>query len=217
MEKTICSAAELSPAACKTGPPVTHRNQEEASSIREREHPAHCEDLVNRVVPRILLVSNDDHLRPMVRAYLEHVGFAVICCADARRAPEIASSTPNLSLLLLDLSSTGPQGLQIAAELEVISAGMPAVIMSESRLKEDEMEIVGHHGWNLLTKPLQLTELLAVIRQVFNRNRLIPDSSVRGKLPAFPARDRQRTSFSACPSPSNPPIWRHAQGDHRRS
>lgn len=229
MEKIICSAAELPQAACKTSPPVAQRDQipdqEEARKVSEKNHPANGEGPCEHVVPRILLVSNDDYFRPMVRAYLEHVGFAVISCADARRAPEIASSTPNLSLLLLDLSSSGQEELQVALELEEIRAGMPAVIMSGCGLTDDEIEMVGHHPWRLLRKPLQLPELLAVIRQVFDRSKLGPNASAPGKLPGtakvmrFPARDAQRSAIGASASPSNRMalVWRKAQGDHRRA
>lgn len=229
MEKIMRSAAELPQAACKTSPPVAQRNQNpdrgETRKAGERNRPANGEGPGERVVPRILLVSNDDYLRPMVRAYLEHVGFAVISCADARRAPEIASRTPNLCLLLLDLSSSGPEGFEIALELEEMRAGMPAVIMSDRGLTDDEIEIVGHHTWKLLRKPLQLPELLAVIRQVFDRsNKPGPNSGAPGKLTGaarvmrFHARNAQRSAFGASASPSNhlALVRRNPQGDHRR-
>lgn len=217
MGKTICTGAEFSPAACKTGPPVRQRNQ--IPNDHEGTGISH-----DRVVSTILLLSNDDYLRPMIRAYLEHVGFAVISCTDALRASSIASNTEHLGLMLIDLDSSGAEALQVAFELQTVREGMPAVILSASGLTNDETDILDRHAWKLLRKPLQLPELLAVIRQILDRDKLQAGSYAPGNhrgatnVVPFPARNAHRTAPSLSPPQPHKMalIWCKGRGDHRR-
>jgi len=119
----------------------------------------------------ILLVSSDDYLRPMIRAYLEHLGFAVISCTNVESASEIVSRTQAMQLLLIDLDSSGSEGLQLARELTGGRADLAAVIMAGPQHAGDELRMAESHTWKMLRKPIRLPELLAVIQAVFNRRR----------------------------------------------
>jgi len=114
----------------------------------------------------ILLVSSDDYLRPMIRAYLEHLGFAVISCTNVEIASEIVSRTQAMQLLLIDLDSSGSEGLQLARELTGGRTGLAAVIMAGPQHAHNELRMVERHTWKMLRKPIRLPELLAVIQGV---------------------------------------------------
>jgi response regulator RpfG family c-di-GMP phosphodiesterase len=172
----------------------------------------------------ILLVSNDDYLRQMVRAYLEHLGFGVISCTDAQRAQEIASSTREIHLLLFDFSSSIEEALQIALELTEIRAGIPAVMISGARLGEDEIKRVENHAWKLLRKPVRLPELLAVIQYAFDGNTLQRNSRSdaenrsASKLPSIPKESAQLPASRLSPPARSKLelVWRKGEGDMSR-
>ncbi len=192
-------------------------NLDGKSEFRERNEFAQGECTFLRVVPTILLVSNDN-FRVMVRAYLEHAGFAVVSGTDMRRAPEIASGTPDVSLLLLDLRSSGTEGLQIAVEMEEMRTEIPTVIMSGDVHTEQEAGIVDSHAWKLVRQPLRLPELLAAIRLLFDCNERQRHGwrnlrSATNMMP-FCACDARRPalSLSALPAGTMASNWRKARG-----
>src|SRR4051794_37445445 len=119
----------------------------------------------------ILLVSSDDSLRPMIRAYLEHLGFAVISCTKAENASAIVSRAQAIQLLLIDLDSSGSEGLQLARELTGDRADLAAVIMAGPQLADGELRMMESSTWKMLRKPIRLPELLAVIQAFFARRR----------------------------------------------
>jgi DNA-binding response OmpR family regulator len=222
MGKIIYSAAELSLSACNPWP-----GAQQAAPIAkqdEQSSPAALENTHHTEAPTILIVSNDDSLRSMIRAYLEHLGFAVISCSDARRAPEIAHRCARVHLLLLDLGSLDGEGGQVAAELADWRAGMAALILSDRGLTTGEAALAAKHAWELMKKPLRLPDLLAAIRHALDRSERRRASQAmthfRSGRNVIPMPEASIHRYAARPSPLAPtqPVLarRRAEGDVRR-
>ena len=167
----------------------------------------------------ILLVSSDDYLRPMIRAYLEHVGFAVISCTNLDSASEIVSRRQAIQLLIIDLDSSGSQGLEPALELTGARAGLATVIVAGPQPADHQMRMIESHTWKMLRKPIRLPELLAEIQGVFARQRLnvpaqLPLHAQPTPLPRANAL-RPASAPSARASKSLLPIRRKAEGEIR--
>jgi DNA-binding response OmpR family regulator len=107
----------------------------------------------------------------MIRAYMEHLGFAVISCTNVESAFEIVSRTQAMQLLLIDVDSSGSKGLQLARELTGGRTDLAAVIMAGPQHADNELRMVESHTWKMLRKPIRLPELLGVIQGVFARQR----------------------------------------------
>jgi DNA-binding response OmpR family regulator len=161
----------------------------------------------------ILLVSSDDSLRPMIRAYLEHMGFAVISCTKVENASAIVSRAPAIQLLVIDLDSSGSRGVDVALDLTGDRPDLAAVIMAGPQVAENELRMVKSHTCKMLRKPIRLPELLAVIQGVFARQRF----SVQVPPHAQPAPIVRGPRFASVSSaPRNLSLTRRkAEGDIR--
>lgn len=239
MTKFIHSVTEFPASArgntppCQPGDREIGPNQRVSSNGNPKEpivlpagRPAQTENSVGAHDMRaILMVSDDDYLRPMIRAFLEHLGFMVISCTGARHASEIVCRAPAVNLLLIDLQSSGSRGLELAIELAAIRNDLPAVILAACALQNDEIEIIESHAWKLLRKPLRLPELLAVIRAEFDRPALKTSAQRRPQprpmatVTQFPASVPNPSRSASVPAgdTSNKMslIWRKAEGDSR--
>ena len=164
----------------------------------------------------ILVVSSDDYLRRMIRAFLEHLGFAVISCTNVESASEIVSRTEAMQLLLIDLDSSGSEGLLLARELTGGRADLAAVIMAGPQHVNDELRMVESHTWKMLRKPIRLPELLAVIQGVFARQRMNVSAEVPPHALTPIARALRSASVPSAPATRNLSLTRRkAEGDVR--
>jgi CheY-like chemotaxis protein len=140
------------------------QKNEEHPSQKQRRNFRSGSDFARFEVSTVLCVSDDDYVRCVVRAYLEHVGFKVRCCSDASRAPELFFREPTVDLLLIDVDALGTAGLSLAAGLAAFSRDLPIVVISA--VKSEELSFPGRSwgNWHFLAKPIVVPELLEVIR-----------------------------------------------------
>jgi hypothetical protein len=79
---------------------------------------------IRRPAEQILLVSGDGDLRRLLRSFLEHAGFDVVCCADVDQCALVCSTGSDPDLLLVDLQSLGKEALELAFVLSAHRAGL---------------------------------------------------------------------------------------------
>jgi CheY-like chemotaxis protein len=118
----------------------------------------------SRSMPRILLAEDDDPVRDMLRATLEHDGFEVVAVANVRDALRYIA-TENFDALLSDLHMPhAGDGFTVVSAMRhthpqavtLVLSGYPAIdeALSAIRLQADEV----------LTKPIQIASLREAIR-----------------------------------------------------
>ena len=79
----------------------------------------------------ILLVDDDEHVRPMIRDILELSGYNVLDASGGDRALEIVASHPDrIHLLLTDVMMPGLTGPELAHQLRPRRPGMKVLYMS---------------------------------------------------------------------------------------
>lgn len=118
------------------------------------------------MIPRVLVVEDDELIRDSLLELLEQHGVAAEGAANGREAlDQLAAATTLPALIVLDLMMPVMDGREFrAAQLrDPALAGIPVVVISAYRdlaELEHELQPVG-----LLGKPLKLAELLAIIRR----------------------------------------------------
>ena len=117
--------------------------------------------------PDVLVVDDDEHIRRLVRLYLERDGYRVTEAADGDAALQLAKQT-HPRLIVLDLMMPGMDGLDACRALHVES--MVPIIMLTARVEEvDRLEGLGAGADDYVTKPFSPAELAARVRAVLRR------------------------------------------------
>jgi two-component system, OmpR family, response regulator len=122
----------------------------------------------------ILIVDDDRELRELLAEYLRKNGFQVSAVADGRQMYQALAVEP-VDLIVLDLMLPGEDGLVLCRNLRAGKAGTTPVLMLTAR-SDDTDRIVGLEmgADDYLGKPFVSRELLARIRAILRRTRMLP-------------------------------------------
>jgi two-component system OmpR family response regulator len=122
----------------------------------------------------ILLVDDDRQLLALLRRYLEESGYRVSTARDgAGMRARLAEA--RIDLIVLDLMLPGEDGLTLCRDLRARGARPIPILMLTARSEEAD-RIVGLEmgADDYLAKPFASRELLARIRAVLRRTRMLP-------------------------------------------
>jgi len=139
-------------------------------------------------VDHILIVDDDHEIRQLVSSYLKKNGLRVTVAADGRQMRSIIE-TNAVDLIVLDVMMPGDDGLTLCRELRAGKHRTTPVLMLTARNDETD-RIVGLEmgADDYLAKPFAARELLARIKAVLRRTRMLPPNlqvTEVGQLLAF--------------------------------
>ena len=136
----------------------------------------------------LLLVDDDRQLLSLLADYLQAGGYRITTATTAAQARQ-ALKFARIDLIVLDVMLPGEDGLSLCRELRTRDALPVPVLMLTARGEEAD-RIVGLEmgADDYLTKPFASRELLARIRAVLRRTRMLPPSLLR-QSPAAPTRE----------------------------
>ena len=122
----------------------------------------------------ILVVDDDRDIRQLVSEYLSGNGYRVSVAANGSEMRKVMSDT-RVDLVVLDLMLPGEDGLSLCRDLRARDAAHVPVLMLTARREETD-RIVGLEmgADDYLAKPFAARELLARIRAVLRRTRMLP-------------------------------------------
>ena len=137
---------------------------------------------------RLLLVDDEASLREPLAEYLTRQGFAVRQAEDAAKARSaLLEETP--ALVLLDIMMPGEDGLTLCRELRAGKHRAIPIVMLTARDDETDRVVGLELGADdYVPKPFAVRELLARIRAVLRRTRMLPPNlqvTEAAKLIAF--------------------------------
>jgi two-component system OmpR family response regulator len=125
-------------------------------------------------VDHILVVDDDHDIREMVADYLRKNGFRTSLAADGREMRAILD-TNAVDLIVLDLMMPGDDGLVLSRNLRASKHKAIPVIMLTARDDATDRIIGLEMGADdYVTKPFAARELLARIKAVIRRTRMLP-------------------------------------------
>ncbi|WP_085026623.1 response regulator [Ensifer aridi] len=139
-------------------------------------------------IDHILIVDDDREIRELVSAYLKKNGLRVTAVADGRQMRAFLEANA-VDLIVLDIMMPGDDGLVLSRELRAGRHKATPIVMLTART--DEMDrIIGLEmgADDYLAKPFSARELLARIKAVLRRTRMLPPNlqiSEAGQLLRF--------------------------------
>ncbi|MBB5610630.1 MULTISPECIES: response regulator [unclassified Janthinobacterium] len=124
----------------------------------------------------ILIVDDDHEIRDLLSSYLRKIGFQVSAAANGRQMRSVLEEGP-VDLVILDLMLPGEDGLVLCRELRAGKWRAVPVLMLTA-LDEETERIIGLEmgADDYMAKPFSSRELVARIRAVLRRTRMLPPS-----------------------------------------
>ncbi|HKU98085.1 MAG TPA: response regulator [Vineibacter sp.] len=122
----------------------------------------------------ILIVDDDREIRGLLTQYLEKNGCRATAVADGRQM-RAALADGTVDMIVLDLMLQGEDGLALCRDLRAGASGSTPILILTAR-DEDTDRIVGLElgADDYVTKPFVARELLARIKAVLRRTRMLP-------------------------------------------
>jgi two-component system, OmpR family, response regulator len=136
----------------------------------------------------VMIVDDDREIRDLVSSYLRKNGLRVTTAADGRQMRSYLEND-RVDLIVLDIMLPGDDGLVLCRELRAGKHKATAILMLTARNDETD-RIVGLEmgADDYLVKPFAARELLARIKAVLRRTRMLPPNlqvTEAGHLVAF--------------------------------
>src|ERR1043165_1814791 len=125
-------------------------------------------------IDHILIVDDDREIRELVSSYLKKNGLRASVAADGRQMRKFLEAN-TVDLIVLDVMMPGDDGLVLCRELRAGKHKSTPILMLTARSDETD-RIVGLEmgADDYLAKPFAARELLARIKAVLRRTRMLP-------------------------------------------
>ncbi len=129
---------------------------------------------MTEAIDHVLIVDDDADIRELIAEYLRRQGLQASVAADAREM-RAALASQRIDLVVLDLMLPGTDGITLCRELRAPGAPHMPIVMLTARSDEADRILGLELGADdYLTKPFAARELLARIRAVLRRTRMLP-------------------------------------------
>lgn len=121
----------------------------------------------------ILIVDDDAAIRELLTQYLQKNGLRASAAADGRQMHAVLASQ-RIDLVVLDLMLPGTDGLALCRDLRAAGQPMPILMLTARGDEADRILGLEMGADDYLSKPFAARELLARIRAVLRRTRMLP-------------------------------------------
>ena len=126
------------------------------------------------VINRVLLVEDEDGLRLFIGDSLRSEGYEVEEAADgpaalARATRAVSAASPPLDLIILDIMLPGKDGFEVCRAIRAAGRPTPVLMLTARGRSEDMVNGLGIGADDYVTKPFQMTELMARVAALLRR------------------------------------------------
>lgn len=126
-----------------------------------------------RQVPRILIVEDEPNMVAGLRDNFEYEGYEVIAASDGVEGLERAlQESPDL--LILDVMMPRMSGLEVCKQLKAKRPSLPIIMLTARGQEVDKVIGLELGADDYVTKPFSIRELLARVKAVLRRVRVLP-------------------------------------------
>ncbi len=128
-------------------------------------------------IDHLLIVDDDPEIRDLLAQYLEKNGFRVSTAANGKQMRQllVAPQTLAIDLIVLDLMMPGEDGLSLCRDLRANGAcTLPILMLTAMNEEADRILGLEMGADDYLSKPFASRELLARIRAILRRARMLP-------------------------------------------
>jgi DNA-binding response OmpR family regulator len=144
---------------------------------------------------RVLVVEDEQHLADGLRFNLEAEGYQVQVADTGEAALEIMKSeTPGVDVVVLDVMLPGKDGFAVMSEMRATGQFVPTLMLTARGHPEDVLQGFAAGADDYLTKPFELSILIARIQGLLRRREWLR-ASVTQPEPARPPEKKDRFAF----------------------
>ena len=118
-------------------------------------------------VPNLLVTDDDKAFRKVVCEGLQRRGFRVIEASDGREALDLIEHS-RVHVAVVDVHMPHVTGLDVIRHLHERPSSLPCVLMSAELNDEIRQEAERMCAYDVLSKPLKLSQLTAVVSHALN-------------------------------------------------
>ncbi len=118
---------------------------------------------------KVLLVDDEETVRGIGVEMLKELGFSTLTARDGKEALEIYRNTPDISLVILDLTMPRMDGEQCFRELKAINPEVKVVISSGYNELEVSQKFIGKGISGFVQKPYKLSVLRGIIKKLLQQ------------------------------------------------
>jgi len=129
----------------------------------------------NNAAAKILIVEDEPGLVTTLRDRLRKHGYLVTAAGDGETGLKMALQEP-ADLILLDLMLPGQSGLTVSEKLRKAGSTTPILMLTARRQTKDKVAGLKAGGDDYLTKPFQMSELLARVEALLRRAATAPNA-----------------------------------------
>jgi DNA-binding NtrC family response regulator len=127
----------------------------------------------NDAQARILIVDDDPAQRSLLDSFLSSQGFQTVVVPSGERALEVLNSQ-TVDMMISDVRMPGLTGLETLRRARQVRGALPILLVTAYADVRDAVGAMRDGAVNYLSKPIDLDELLASVRQATGLSRTAP-------------------------------------------
>jgi len=120
------------------------------------------------MIPKILVIDDDNDIRNLISVYLENEGMETIKVADAIKGLEFLKSN-DVDLIILDIMMPKMDGIQACLKIRE-EKSMPIIMLSAKSEDIDKIQGLTSGADDYLSKPFNPLELIARVKSQLRRS-----------------------------------------------
>jgi two-component system phosphate regulon response regulator OmpR len=123
---------------------------------------------MEKSLPQLLIVDDDQSFCQIIKDYLSSQGFNIVAVHDGIMMKQYLS-THTVDLIILDVMLPGENGFSLARQLRATNHQQPIIMLSAAGEEVDRVVGLEIGADDYITKPVSLRELLARVRTHLRR------------------------------------------------
>lgn len=148
------------------------------------------------MLPKILLVEDDQTLGYALKTYLEMHDFSISWQTDGELGKE-AFLTESFDLCILDVMMPKMDGFTLAAEIKRVNQDIPIIFLTARSMKIDKLQGFQKGADDYIVKPVDEEELIARIQAVLRRTQHQPEMNTHYRIGSLEFDTESRRLVSA--------------------
>ena len=126
---------------------------------------------------RVIVVDDEKNQREMLAGFLTRKGYIVAAAESAEQALELLSRK-SFEIGLFDMRMSGDSGLELLIKARERDPEMQVIMITAFGTVESAVEAMRAGAFNYLSKPINLDELLELLKQAKERHYLLSENRV---------------------------------------
>ncbi len=161
---------------------------------------------------RVLVVDDEAAQRELVGGFLKKQGYSVSMAASAEEAEKLAEKK-FFEVAVLDMKMPGKSGLELFTDLHRSNPDLQAVFVTAFGTLETAVEAMKEGAFDFLTKPVDLSQLLAILKRAGEKHLLLAENRYQRESLEEPYRDSEIIAESPVMRDILSTVTRVAQSD----